>query len=85
MKQLAPESVAPTQAHSAVPTQVAAEDLHVDFSRSGETEWQAAEAEAIRTYGQYGCFLARGLVRPEDLEPIHRDIRRLIERRGDKQ
>lgn len=53
--------------------------LAVDFSGSTVAELEASLEQAGALYEEHGAFLARGMFRPEDYAPIHRDLQRLIE------
>jgi hypothetical protein len=52
---------------------LSAADLGIDFSADPD-----ADRRALRLHAECGCFVARGLLHDEDLEPARAAIRRLI-------
>jgi Phytanoyl-CoA dioxygenase (PhyH) len=57
---------------------ISVDDLAVDYTPSDSDALAVADAQAQPLLGALGCFLARGLFGDEQLEPIRRDLRRLI-------
>ncbi len=57
---------------------ISVDDLTVDYTPSDPDALAVADARARQLLGELGCFLARGLFGDEQLEPIRRDLRRLI-------
>ena len=53
-------------------------DLAVDYTPSDPDALAVADARARPLLGELGCFLARGLFGDAELEPVRRDVRRLI-------
>ncbi len=57
---------------------VSAADLAVDYTSTEPDRFAEADTRARRLLDEFGCFAARGLFSDVDLEPIRRDVRRLI-------
>ena len=53
-------------------------DLAVDYTPSDPDALAVADARARSLLGELGCFLARGLFGDAEVEPVRRDVRRLI-------
>jgi Phytanoyl-CoA dioxygenase (PhyH) len=60
---------------------VTARELAIDYSSSDPEALADSDRQAHFLLDKYGCFLAKGVFGCEDLVPIRRDIKRLIELR----
>jgi hypothetical protein len=56
-------------------------DLTVDYSITNGTALAESDRRAGQLLDEFGCFLAKGLFADGELEPVHCDIKRLIELR----
>lgn len=60
---------------------ISVKDLSVDYSITDGTALAESDTRAKQLLDEFGCFLAKGLVASGELDPVHCDIRRLIELR----
>ena len=56
----------------------------IDFSSGNTAAAKAALAKAGRAFEEHGCFVALGMFAKLDLEPVRREIQRLIQLRRDQ-
>ena len=53
-------------------------ELYVDYTSEVSGALSEADARARKLFGEFGCFIATGLIGSAELDPIRRDIGRLI-------